>query len=308
MTLGWYTRGMSTAPVVSVPEGRRPTPRPRFTEPRVIRRADAVAHVWGDTEAGFVTDRVISSTDQLHVLEFDMPPGGGFRHSERNKTIFGADVVYYVLEGSLLLANPQTGEVVLTEAGSGRLFHRGTWHNGFTASSSQTVRVLEFFSPPPSRGAASEYARQQPALEVASYSDPRWAGRWPAARAEKDATTSFHALSTRDALLSFRDSQPSHLVATLVDTEFLTVSEGTVQPGHVEEFRAVTSESVVVSVEGELWVDVWGENIGFQATSVLLPGDAMFLPAGCSERMLVRGSSPARYLRGSGTVPDGWTP
>lgn len=299
---------MSTARTAPVPNGRRPTPRPRFTEPRVIRRDDTVAHVWGDTESGFVTDRVISSTDQLHVLEFDLPPGGEFRHSDNNKTVFGADVLYYVLEGSLLLTNPQTGEVVRAEAGTGRLFHRGTWHNGFNGSSTQAVRVLEFFSPPPSRGAASEFARSQPSLETTRYADPRWEGRWPAARDESVAASSFHAVSALTALLSFRDNAPSHLVATLVDTEFLTVTENTVQPGHVEEFRPVTAESVIVSTAGELWVDVWSESVGFQATSVLRPGDSMYLPIGCSERMLVRSSEPARYLRGAGTVPDGWTP
>lgn len=308
MTLGWYTRGMSTAPAVPVPSGRRPTPRPRSTEPRLIRRSDAVAHVWGDDEAGYVTDRVLSSTDQLHALEFDLAPGGGFRHSALNQTVFGADVLYYVLEGELLLTNPQSGEVVRAEQGTGRLFHRGTWHNGFAASVSAPVRVLEFFSPPPSRGTASDFAKRQPALDDALYRDERWEGRWPQARAEREAATSFHRVSAADALLSFRDSVPSHLVATLVSTPYLHVIEGTVQPGHVEQFRIVDRESVLTVLEGELWVDVWSDSIGFQATNVLGPGDSMFLPLGCSERLLVRSAAPARYLRGAGEVPDGWVP
>lgn len=299
---------MSTAPVVPVPHGRRPTPRPRFTEPRLIRRVDAVPHVWGDDEAGYVTDRVLSSTDQLHALEFELAPGGGFRHSAMNQTVFGADVLYYVLEGALLLTNPETGEVVRAETNTGRLFHRGTWHNGFTASSAAPVRVLEFFSPPPSRGTASDFARRQPALAEPLYRDSRWEGRWPEARAEREASTSFHHVDAHNALLSFRDSSPAHVIATLVSTPFLQVIEGTVQPAHVEEFRVVERESVITVLEGELWVDVWSDSVGFQATNVLLPGDSMFLPIGCSERLLVRSASPARYLRGSGEVPDGWTP
>jgi quercetin dioxygenase-like cupin family protein len=299
---------MSTAPVVPGPHGRRPTPRPQFAEPHVIRRTEAVAHVWGDVESGYVTDRVLSSTDQLHVLEYELPPGGGFRHSALNPTVFGADVLYYTLEGSLLLCNPATGEVVTGDTGTGRLFHRGTWHNAFNASAAGNVRVLEFFSPPPSRGTASDFARRQEILEDARYADQRWVGRWPAARAEREASTTFHRVSRGDALLSFRDELPSHLVATLVSTEFLTVVEGTVQPGHVEEFRPVESESIVVVTEGELWLDVWSQGIGYQATSVLGPGDSMFLPVGCRERMLVRAALPARYLCGSGHVPDGWAP
>ena len=62
-----------TSPIV-----RRNTPRPHFVEPQLIRRVDVAHHVWGDAEGGFVTDRVISSSDQLHVLEFELPPGGRF--------------------------------------------------------------------------------------------------------------------------------------------------------------------------------------------------------------------------------------
>ncbi len=289
------------------PAGRRPTPRPNHSAPQVIRRGDAVHHVWGDREAGFVTDRVISSTRQLHVLEYDLPPGGEFRHSAMNQTVFGGDVLYYVLEGELVLANPESGEVVRAPAGTGRLFHRGTWHNGFNPGST-SLRVLEFFSPPPARGTASDYSRTQPPLDEVIYHDPRWDGRWPEAREEKLRATSFHDASEHGALLSMRDSLPSHLVATLVDTPFLRVVEGTVQPGHVEEFAPVAKESLIYTLEGELWVDVWSEEQGYQATSVLLAGDAIFLPVGCAERVLVRSATPARYLRGSGDVPEDWTP
>ncbi|KZE89652.1 hypothetical protein AVP41_02450 [Microbacterium sp. TNHR37B] len=308
MPLACYTPDMTTLSAGRMPDGRRPTPRPRFTEPQLVRRVDAVAHVWGDDEAGYVTDRVISSTDQLHVLEFELAPGGGFRHSAMNPTVFGADVLYYVLSGGLVLANPETGEVTVTEAGSGRLFHRGTWHNGFSASSVEPVRVLEFFSPPPSRGAASEFARRQPALTNTRYRDDRWDARWPQARSEHAASTSFARVAVDNALMSLRDHQPSHLNATLVSTPYLHVIEGSVQPGHVEPFRVVERESVLHVLEGELWVDVWSDEVGYQATSILAPGDSMFLPVGCSERLLVRSASPARYLRGSGEVPSDWTP
>lgn len=289
------------------PDGRRPTPRPVFTTPQVIRRNDSSHHVWGDDEAGFVTDRVITSTGQLHVLEFELPPGGEFRHSEMNPTVFGGDVVYAVLEGVLILANPETGEVVKAPAGTARLFQRGTWHNGFNPGR-ETVRVVEFFSPPPSRGTASDFARRQPALDTVRYRDERWAGRWPHAAAEQAQQTSFGAASPETALWSMRDHRASHLIATFVDTPFLTVARGEVQSGHREDFAPVTRESLLLVTEGELWVDVWSAEVGFSATSVLQPGDAMYLPAGTSQRVLVRRAEPAYYLMGSGEVPEGWRP
>ncbi|MEA5052488.1 MAG: hypothetical protein VB093_03455 [Propionicimonas sp.] len=291
----------------SPPPGRRSTPRPDFGSATVIRRVDVAHHVWGDTEAGFVTDRVIVSTANLHVLEFELPPGGEFRHSALNPTVFAGDVLYFVLAGELVLADPSTGEVALVPAGTGRLFHRDTWHNGFNPGRT-TVRVLEFFSPPPARGTSSDYARSQPALETSVFADQRWRGRWPEARAEQQATAAFLVADPAAGLLRFRDAQASHLLSILVDTPYLRVAQGSVAAGHVEDFAAVETESLVVVTSGELWVDVWNEPDGYRATSVLQPGDAMYLPVGASERMLVRAAEPATYLRGWGEVPEGWTP
>ena len=64
---------------------RRPTPRPTFTRPTVVRRSGTAHHVWGDAGSGLVTDRVYVSTDTLHVLEYELAPGGEFRHSARQQ-------------------------------------------------------------------------------------------------------------------------------------------------------------------------------------------------------------------------------
>jgi mannose-6-phosphate isomerase-like protein (cupin superfamily) len=290
-----------------MPEGRRPTPRPEHVEPRMIRREDALHHVWGDPEAGYVTDRVLSSTRRLHVLEYELPPGGEFRHSDSNRTVFGADVVYMVVAGRMIIADPSIGEVHTLGTGDGVLMRAGTWHNAFNPYQ-ETVRVVEYFCPPPALGAASDFAKRQEPLAETKYRDSRWDGRWPAARAEAHAARRLTTVCFENGLLEFRDDKATHLRSTLASTDFLQLLSGEVHPGHVEEFVPVTHESVVVVTEGELWVDVWSVEAGYSATNVLRPGDAMFLPVGTHERMLVRAAETARYLLGRGTVPDGWTP
>ncbi|MET0417464.1 MAG: hypothetical protein ABW022_15740 [Actinoplanes sp.] len=285
---------------------RRPTPRPTYAEPTVLRRQETAHHVWGDTSAGLVTDRVYSSSMSLHVLEFELPGGAAFTHSESNKTVFAGDVAYCVLDGELVLANPQVGEVRRVRAGQGVLFRRDTWHHGFNPTGT-TTRVLEFFSPPPSRGTASEYAKQQPNLAEVTYVDRRWEGRWPAARAEREREASLHLLDDDRALWGFAGTAATHLTATWVDTEFLTVVHGIVHPGNVEEFRPCTDETVVVCTGGELWVDVRRED-GTFSPACLVPGDGVVLPAGTPWRALVRASHVASYLLGEGRVPSGWTP
>jgi mannose-6-phosphate isomerase-like protein (cupin superfamily) len=289
-------------------EARRATPRPTFDRPTVIRRADTAHHVWGDEQSGLVTDRVYVSSDTLHVLEFELAPGGEFRHSPLNKTVFAADVLYFVREGELTMADPQHGEVQVVEAGAGVLFRRGTWHHGFNPTS-DTLRVTEFFAPPPSRGTASVYARTQPDLEEIHYRDDRWDQRWPDAAAEQQAVSRLQVVRPSNALWSFAADRPSHRVGTLVDTEHLSVAVGRVQAGHVEDLQKVADESLLLVTDGELWVDTRDEETSQFAPACLLPGDAVFVPRGDQLRVLNRSGHEARYVTGAGRpVADGWTP
>lgn len=123
---------------------RRPTPKPNHREAKVLHRADFIPHVWGDSAAGHVTDRVISSTRTLHVLEFELAPGGEFRHSPTNQTIFAGDVLYFVARGEIIVADPSSGHMVRATAGEACFIPPGTWHNGFNPFST-TARVIEFF-------------------------------------------------------------------------------------------------------------------------------------------------------------------
>lgn len=285
---------------------RRPTPRPVHDGPTVLRRNQMSHHVWGDLESGFVTDRVISSTDQLHVLEFELPPGGEFRHSPMNQTIFAADVVYFCLQGELVLANPQSGEVITVPAGTGAFFQRGTWHHGFNPGQ-ETVRVIEYFSPPPSRGTASDFAKTQPPLLESRYSH-EIEKPFPKTHTTKTSNNSFSKIDDQTSIVSFRDSKPSHLIKTLALTDYLEVLKGVVYPGHVEDFSTVKKESVIYCLDGELWVDVLSNTGEFGSTAVLNPGEVMFLPVGSKERILVRDHNVAMYLKGSGQVPENWKP
>src|SRR5918995_1419569 len=144
---------------------RRPSPRPTFAGPTRIRRDDATMHLWGDEEAGFVGDRIYVSTNQIHLIELTLPPRGRFTHSDENRTVFAADEVYHVVEGELLLTNPETGEAELISAGESLFFRRDTWHHGVNRSPDRPMRALEFMAPPPATGSSSAYARTRPLLE-----------------------------------------------------------------------------------------------------------------------------------------------
>ena len=144
------------------------SPRPIFDGPALIRRADVTRHIWGDPAAGEVFDWIYASTERVHLLVFGLAPGGAFRHSEAYRTVFAADEVLHVLEGTLVIADPETGEVQRAGTGESVFFSRDTWHHAF-ALGPEPLRVLELFAPPPAAGAdgrAREITSDFPAPEL----------------------------------------------------------------------------------------------------------------------------------------------
>jgi hypothetical protein len=131
---------------------------------------------------------------------------------------------------------------------------------------------------------------------------------WPENHQVMQLKTSFWEVSDEKSILSFRDVAPTHLIATLVSTQFLQVIKGTIQPGHMDDFADVEKESVIYMLEGQMWVDVFDPAQGQSSVAILEAGEAMFLPAGVRERLLVQSSTRAVYLRGSAEVPSDWKP
>lgn len=285
---------------------RRPTPRPMYDGPTLIRYDDAPRHLWGDDESGFVSDVVYVSSDALHVLEFTLRPRSRFVHSATNPTLFAADLVYVVLEGELVLIDAEHGEVRRLRAGDLAYFGRDVWHHALNPGSGP-ARVVEYFAPPPARGASSQYARSQPLLEDVRYADDRWAGRWPAARAERNETTRLHVLSDADLLWSVESADGGHLLGTAADTEHLLVRRGTVAAGHLGELRTTDDETLLVTLTGELFAHV-PEAEG-PAWLRMGPGDAVFLPPGTAYRIVEQAGQGSTYVLGAGRpAAADWTP
>jgi quercetin dioxygenase-like cupin family protein len=247
--------------------GYRPSPRPTFDGPTAIRAVDAVRHTWGDEESGFVEDRIFVSSELIHAIVFGLPPGGAFRHSESFRTVFAADELLHVLQGTLVLANPETGEVVRAEQGESVFFRRDTWHHGFSYGE-DPLRVLELFAPPPATGTSGAYAQTRPYLEESVYADDRPLGGLVGTAAELG---SFRVLRPADAVWRL---DRAVLVGLLVSTEHLTVGTVTVPAGQSSLVEAHDGEELLYVTRGELGVEAGG------VAATLSPGDAFFVPSG----------------------------
>jgi quercetin dioxygenase-like cupin family protein len=264
--------------------GYKPSPRPTFSGPAAIRAADAVRHVWGDEETGFVQDWIYVSSEQIHAIVFGLAPGEAFRHSDSFRTVFAADELLHVLQGTFVIANPESGEVVRAERGESVFFRRDTWHHGFSYGADE-LRVLEFFAPPPSTGSSGAYATTRPYLDESVYADDRVLGH-TIGSAE---TPSFRVLRPGDATWRL---DTGVLVGVLVSTEHLTVATLTVPAG-----RASAGESHA----GEEFLYVTAGRLRVQADDVdatLGPGDGFYVPAGVRHVYEARDGESAEAILG----------
>lgn len=267
--------------------GYKPSPRPSFDAPTVLRADEVVRHTWGDPEAGFVEDWIYVSSQLIHAIVFGMPPGGKFTHSESFRTIFAADELLHVLQGTLVLANPETGEIVRAEPGESVFFRRDTWHHGFSYGD-DPLRVLEFFAPPPATGTSGAYAQTQPYLETSTYADDRVLGHLTG-RADQAGAGTFRLLRRDDAVLRL---DRGVLVGLLVSTEHLTVGTVTVPAGQTGEVESHDGEELLYATRGALRVSAGGVD------ATLSPGDGFFVPAGTSHCYGAGGGEVAEAIFG----------
>jgi quercetin dioxygenase-like cupin family protein len=270
--------------------GYAPSPRPTYTVPTAIPRDRAVRYVWGDDESGHVADWIYASTSAIHCLVFGLPAGGAFTHSRDFRTVFGADEVLHVLSGTMMIANPETGEIQRVEQGQQAFFRRDTWHHAF-AHGVEPLRVLEVFAPPPVTGASGAYARTRPFLEQSRYADDTVLGSLGPSRPRGQCTVA--VVTERDLTWRLDLGVPTGLVAS---TEHLTVHTLEVTPGATSAVHAHDGEELLFVTSGTLWIRAWygGEVHAFELDA----HDACFLPMNCEHEYRNVDASVATALVG----------
>jgi quercetin dioxygenase-like cupin family protein len=266
----------------------RPSPRPTFAGPALIPYAGVTRHIWGDAEAGEVADWIYASTERVHALVFGLAPGAWFRHSPEFRTIFGADELLYVLRGTMVIANPETGEVLRVPQGGTAFFRADTWHH-VHAHGNEELRVLELFAPPPATGSTGAYARTRPYLEQADcrYGDDSLIGKLPGA--EPARRTLFAPPVTWRRSLNV-------LEGLYCSTEHLTAGVLELNADESSHAHAHGGDELVYVLEGVLHVRAFGDD----GVSVfeLNADDAAYIPHGVAHEYRSYGASPVRAVFG----------
>jgi mannose-6-phosphate isomerase-like protein (cupin superfamily) len=227
----------------------------------------------------------------IHMLVFGLAPGRAFVHSREFRTVFGADEVLHVVSGTMILANPQTGEVVRVPTGDSALLRAGTWHHAF-AHGPEPLRVLELLAPPPSAGTTGAYARTREYLEVSTYQDDSVLGRLSGGEAQR-AQRTLHRRGPDDLVYRL-DGEA--LVGLVASTEHLTAATLSLPGSGTSTIHAHAGEEVVYVTQGTLSVRVWHDD----ATQVfeLGPRDGAYIPAGARHEYRNYGAREARAVLG----------
>jgi mannose-6-phosphate isomerase-like protein (cupin superfamily) len=272
------------------------SPRPVFDGPTAIPYAAVTRHIWGDVAAGQVDDWIYVSTDKIHQLVFGLPPGDGFRHSESFRTVFGADEVLTVLMGTMVIANPENGEVHLVHKGESVFFRKDTWHHAF-AWGNEELRVLEYFAPPPSTGSSGKYAATRPYVAESRYERSELFGNWPSGQAKALENARIRVLREADRLWSLDRTDPRVLTGIIASTDQLTAGSVRLSPGGRSETQQhagaaglyVLAGRVNILIEESDQMPVWFE---------LHAQDGFYLPQGARYRAFNMGGVPAEYMFG----------
>jgi mannose-6-phosphate isomerase-like protein (cupin superfamily) len=277
-------------------DGYRPSPRPTFDSPTVIPIAQATRHVWGDAESGEVLDRIYVSSGQIHQLLFEIPAGGEFRHSADFRTIFGADEVLYVVEGTVAFADPAVGEVVRAGAGEAVFFRRDTWHHAFNWGPG-AARVLEFFAPPPVTGASGSYAQQQPLLTSNRYADDSVLGRHVPGASPAPAGRRFAVIRETGYRWRLDGDRDPVLIGLLASTEHLTVARGEVRGTGWSGWLGHEGDASGYVLAGSLLLRHTGASE--REWHQLGPGDGFFVPESARYQLRNGSGDSAVYLVGA---------
>jgi quercetin dioxygenase-like cupin family protein len=276
-----------------------PSPRPSFSEPTHIPYEGVTRHLWGDETAGEVADWIYVSSEKIHQLLFGLAPGGAFRHSEPFKTIFAADEILYVLSGIMVLTNPETGEVHRVRPGEAAFFRRDTWHHVFNYST-EPLRVLEYFAPPPSQGTSGSYAQTKPNLTASKYTQDQWMGKWPMVQPEVQRNFTIRTLHEPDVLWRLEGEAHRTLVGILAATEHLTVGKIHLLPGQRTDVQVHGGDESLYLLDGKLNI-LTPDNDG-QRWFELKQSDGFYLPHGTPHQYYNMMDQPVELI--FGVAPD----
>jgi quercetin dioxygenase-like cupin family protein len=269
-----------------VPQGPRGISHDRAT---LIPATAAPRFLWGDAEAGYVSDWIYGSSEKIHMMSFEMSVGSRFGNSPDFKTYYNAAETYHCLKGEFTFHCPETGEVHVLRKGDTLYFPPNTWHWGYNFGA-ETCRILESLTPR-TEEAIEAYAVRQPWLQDIRYSPREAIGAFvPGAQRGPQRAK---LVRPGNYLYEIVGAKRPIRVGLVCSTEMLTTAIVDLHPGQESEAIRHSGDKVLFCLDGRMNVYLPDETPNWWE---LGPGDAGFIPGGAVHAFHNTSDAMAQFL------------
>ena len=259
----------------------------KYSEPAMILDRDAPRFLWGDEKAGFVSDWIYGSSDDIHLMSFALSPGQRFTNSEDLKTFYNATETYYCVEGEFTFHCPETGEVQVMRKGDFLYLPPRTWHYGYNFGTTR-CRILEAITPPTPEAVELFSLDQEPPETLLV--DEGLLGSFPENTSGSNRTV---LITPRDRLSEIVGSEHPIRVDLAASTDTLTTGAVRLFPGQwSERIEHPGGDKVVFVTEGTLHVRVWNTEEWYELDET----DTCFLPKGTTHSLVNYTDDPTELV------------
>jgi quercetin dioxygenase-like cupin family protein len=268
-----------------------------FRGPTAVRRSDGRRYLWGDERSGQVADVIYGRGDRISAVTFSLGPGHWFGASEDWKPLYDQHRFYYVVQGTLAIHDPETGDVAVAAPGEAVTWRGARYHFGYNAGDDD-VLVLDWFAPRERLLDVPETALAASKRDLGEVRGGRYdlLGAWPDRSQENRqkslAEGGIVTVSERDSLRLVQGTERPRLVSILSSGEQLTAGTFTLRGGTKTEPEEHPGDEVVYAVSGQLHVHLPESGDWLE----LDPLDCAFIPEGTAHEYWSYGSASTKAV------------
>ena len=266
-------------------------------EPTLVRHFEATRVLWGDETSGQVSDLVYGRGARISGFVYLLGPGHWFGASETWKPLYDQHRLYYVVQGTLAIHDPESGEVAVARAGEGVTWRGERYHYGYNAGDDEVI-VLDWFAPAerPPEESEIEYSPSKRPVGTVRGGRYELLGAWPDRHHDelhrREAEGGMLTVGPHNALHLVHGTKLPRLVSILTSSPGLTAGTFALRGGSKSEPERHAGDEVVFAVEGQLHVHLPQTGDWFELNRL----DCLYLPAGTEHEYWSYGAQTAHAM------------
>jgi quercetin dioxygenase-like cupin family protein len=266
-------------------------------EPLLVRAFEATRVLWGDETSGQVSDLVYGRGNRISGFVYLLGPGHWFGSSDTWKPLYDQHRLYYVVQGTLAVHDPESGEVAVAGPGEGVTWHGERYHYGYNVGTDEVI-VLDWFAPAerPPDAPEIEYSPSKRAVSEVVGGRYELLGSWPDARAaemqRREESGGMLTVGPQNALQLVHGTKQPLLVSILTSGPDLTGGVFSVRGGTHSEPESHPGDEVVFAVSGKLNVHLPETGDWFELNRL----DCLYLPEGTVHEYWSYGAETAQGM------------